>query len=460
MSDSSPPIQNSAQAVSSVAGERALSQAAADGAGEPLPSARGATASALRAGISVRLPRGPRLTTFDSLSNRNFLFLWVGMLFLMAGTQMQMLAQSYLVYDITGSASVLGIINLGIAVPMLTIPLFGGVVADRFEKKTIIQVAQLVAGCLSLVIGLAIDFEVIAWQHLLISSMVTGGLWAFMMPARQAIIPQLVGPEKLTNAMALNAAGISATTMAAPALAGGIYALVGPWNVFYLIGALTLAAVVLTSFLPKTGSAGTTSGKTDVLRDIADGISHVWQRRILLVLLLMGLAATMLAMPFRFILPVFVVDIYRQGPDSMGLLVGLMGMGSMFGSLYVASMGQRYRGMGLIIATIMSGVGLVLIAAIPVYNIAAVIMILLGIGDSGRQALNQTLIIEKASPEYRGRIMSLFMLNYGLMPLSITPAGFLTDYLGGQTVIGFMGFALIAIMVIVLLTQGRLRRLS
>ena len=441
MSDASAPIHHSAQSTTDVAAE-------------------GATSREHRVRISLRVPRGPRLNTFASLSNRNFLFLWIGMLFLMAGTQMQMLAQSYLVYDITGSASVLGIINLGIAVPMLTIPLFGGVVADRFEKKTIIQVAQLVAGCLALVIGLAIDLEVIAWQHLLISSMVTGGLWAFMMPARQAIIPQLVGPEKITNAMALNAAGISGTTMAAPALAGGIYALVGPWNVFYLIGALTLASVVLTAFIPKTGSAGTSAGKTDVFRDIADGISHVWQRRILLVLLLMGLAATMLAMPFRFILPVFVVDIYRQGPDSMGLLVGLMGMGSLFGSLYVASMGQRYRGMGLIIASMISGLGLVLIAAIPVYNVAAVIMVLLGIGDSGRQALNQTLIIEKASPEYRGRIMSLFMLNYGLMPLSITPAGFLTDYLGGQTVIGFMGLALIAVMTFVLLTQGRLRRLS
>ena len=410
--------------------------------------------------ITLRVPRGPWLNTFDSLSNRNFLFLWVGMLFLMAGTQMQMLAQSYLVYDITGSASVLGIINLGIAVPMLTIPLFGGVVADRFEKKTIIQVAQIVAGSLALLIGLAIDLEVIAWQHLLISSMVTGGLWAFMMPARQAIIPQLVGPERTTNAMALNAAGISGTTMAAPALAGGVYAFIGPWNVFYLIGALTLAAVVLTTFLPRTGPAGTGAERTDVLRDIADGIAHVWQRRILFVLLLMGLAATMLAMPFRFILPVFVVDIYRQGPDSMGLLVGLMGMGSMFGSLYVASMGQRYRGMGLIVASMMSGIGLVLVAAIPVYNVAAVIMVVLGIGDSGRQALNQTLIIEKASAEYRGRIMSIFMLNYGLMPLSITPAGYLTDYLGGQTVIGFMGLALIAIMTFVLLTQGRLRRLS
>ncbi|MYE53843.1 MAG: MFS transporter, partial [Chloroflexi bacterium] len=383
MSDASGPIHHSAQSATAVAGKRAATPTVIRGRTESSTSVRNTTSSEHRARISVRVPRGPWLNTFESLTNRNFFLLWVGMLFLMAGAQMQMLAQSYLVYDITGSASVLGIINLGIAVPMLTVPLFGGVVADRFEKKTIIQVAQLVAGSLALLIGLAIDFEVIAWQHLLIASMVTGGLWAFMMPARQAIIPQIVGPEKTTNAMALTAAGMSGTTMAAPALAGGIYAFIGPWNVFYLIGALTLAAVVLTTFLPKTGSAGTSAGKTDVLRDIADGISHVWQRRILFVLLLMGLAATMLAMPFRFILPVFVVDIYRQGPDSMGLLVGLMGLGSMFGSLYVASMGQRYRGMGLIVASIMSGIGLVLIAALPVYCAAAGIMLLRGIGDSG-----------------------------------------------------------------------------
>ena len=103
-----------------VSGQRAATQTAAN---------------AHRVRIPVRVPRGPRLNTFDSLSNRNFLFLWIGMLFLMAGAQMQMLAQSYLVYDLTGSASVLGIINLGIAVPMLAIPLFGGVVAGQVREE-------------------------------------------------------------------------------------------------------------------------------------------------------------------------------------------------------------------------------------------------------------------------------------------------------------------------------------
>ena len=161
MSDATAPIQDSAQLTTAVSGQRAATQTAAN---------------AHRVRIPVRVPRGPRLNTFDSLSNRNFLFLWIGMLFLMAGAQMQMLAQSYLVYDLTGSASVLGIINLGIAVPMLTIPLFGGVVADRFEKKTIIQVAQLVAGSLALLTGPGNRFR----SHSLAASshLIYGNGWA------------------------------------------------------------------------------------------------------------------------------------------------------------------------------------------------------------------------------------------------------------------------------------------
>ena len=159
--------------------------------------------------------------TFESLGNFNFALLWVSMLFLMAGTQMQMLAQGYLAYEITGSGTILGYINLGIAVPLLTVPLFGGALADKIDRKLLIQGAQLAAALLALVLGVMIDMEIIAWQHLMISSMVQGALFSFMMPARQAIIPQLVGQNRLSNAMALNAAGMSAMSMAAPC-GGGV----------------------------------------------------------------------------------------------------------------------------------------------------------------------------------------------------------------------------------------------
>ena len=343
---------------------------------------------------------------------------------------MQMLAQGYLAYEITGSGAILGYINLGIAVPLLTVPLFGGALADKIDRKLLIQGAQLVAALLALVLGLMIDAGVIAWQHLMIASMVQGALFSFMMPARQAIIPQLVGQDRLTNAMALNAAGMSAMTMAAPAAAGFLYDWAGAWNLYYVIAALSFVAVVLTGVIKPAGDP-TPKKQTAMMSDIWDGITYIARRRMLIVLLVVALLTTVLAMPFRFILPVFVVDIYRQEADSMGLLTAIMGLGAMVGAMYVAAVGRKNRGMLLILSSLLSGVGLVLVALIPIYQAAAVIMIMLGMGDSGRMALNQALLIEMSDNEYRGRVMSIFMLNFGFMPLGTFPAG-LDDRLSGR----------------------------
>ena len=397
--------------------------------------------------------------TFESLGNFNFALLWISMLFLMAGTQMQMLAQGYLAYEITGSGTILGVISLGIAVPLLTVPLFGGALADKIDRKLLIQGAQLVAALLALVLGVMIHAGIISWQHLLISSMVQGALFSFMMPARQAIIPQLVGQNRLSNAMALNAAGMSAMTMGAPAVAGFMYDWAGPWNLYYFIAALSFISVVLTGLIKPTGDP-IPKKQTAVMRDIWDGITYIARQRILVVLLVVGLITTILAMPFRFILPVFVVDIYRQEADSMGLLTAIMGFGAMAGAMYVAAIGRKNRGMLLIISSMLSGAGLLLVAAIPIYQAAAFIMIILGMGDAGRMSLNQALLIELSDNEYRGRVMSIFMLNFGFMPLGTFPAGLMIDYLGGQAVIGMMGLALVIVTVVIFVTQRQLRGIA
>lgn len=397
--------------------------------------------------------------TFESLGNFNFALLWVSMLFLMAGTQMQMLAQGYLAYEITGSGTILGYINLGIAVPLLTVPLFGGALADKIDRKLLIQGAQLTAALLALALGLLIDADLISWQHLMISSMVQGALFSFMMPARQAIIPQLVGQNRLSNAMALNAAGMSAMSMAAPAGAGFLYDWAGSWNLYYIIAGLSFVAVVLMGFVKPKGEP-VQKKQTAMVRDIWDGIAYISRQRILVVLLIVGLVTTILAMPFRFILPVFVVDIYKQQADSMGLLTAIMGFGAMAGAMYVAAIGRKNRGMLLIVSSMLSGIGLLLVAAIPIYYAAAFIMIILGMGDAGRMSLNQALLIELSDNEYRGRVMSIFMLNFGFMPLGTYPAGVMIDYVGGQTVIGMMGLALIGVTVVIFLTQRQLRGIA
>ncbi len=397
--------------------------------------------------------------TFSSLKHRDFFLLWLGMLAMMGGMQMQMLARGYLVYDLTDSASLLGVVNAASSLPMLTLALFGGAAADRVERKRLIQIGQGVAGMLAVVVAFAIYKDAIEWWHLTLAALVQGTAFAFMMPARQAIIPQLVDKGELTNAMAINAAGMSVTTLLAPAIAGGLYALVGPAPVYFVIGGMGVLSVVATSMI-KPHPARATARKPAMMRDIKEGLSYVRGNRLVLVLLFLGLATSVLAMPFRFLMPVFVVDIYHLGPDSMGLLVAIMGGGSLVGSLLIASTGAWKRGLLLILGSLASGIALLLIALIPLYSAAAVIMILLGLGDSSRRTLNQSLIMEEVDDAYRGRVMSIFMMNFGLTPLGVLPAGIVSDWLGGQWAIGMLAVLLLVVSAVVWATQKRLREID
>ena len=370
---------------------------------------------------------------------------------------MQMIARSYLAYDLTSSPLLLGLVSSGFAVPLLALSLFGGAFADRLERKYIIQFGQAMSALLAILIGVAIDFNIIAWYHLWIASIVQGGLFSFLMPARQAIIPQLVGQENLSNAMALNAAAMSATTLAAPALAGWAYAYLGPYNVYYIIAGLAIIAFALTGLIPKTGTGA--GRRAAMIGDIIEGLLYIRRSPLVLILLLMGLATALLAMPFRFLMPIFVVDVYRMGPEAMGLLVTIMGGGSLVGSLFIASLGRSGRGMLLLIGSFISGVTLLLVSVIPVYMIAVLLMLPLGLGDAGRRTLNQSLIMEEVEDRYRGRVMSVFMLNFGLMPLGVLPAGTAAEYLGGQAVVGILAVMLLGVTALIMVTQKQLREM-
>ncbi|MCH7652764.1 MAG: MFS transporter [Chloroflexi bacterium] len=429
------------------------------GGAAALPGTTPPSAASAKVTDSVAPTSGWRYT-FSSLSNRNFLYLWLGMLAMMGGMQMQMLARGYLVYDITGSAGKLGLVAAGSAIPMLTLALFGGAIADRMNRKLIIQLGQTIGAVLAVAVALMIIAGYVTWQLLFLASVIQGAMFAFMMPARQAIIPQLVGKNNLSNAMALNAAAMSAMTLTAPAVAGGLYAFAGPHNVYFVIAVLGALSVVFTSFVKMPENVGEVKSKRPMMNDIGEGLVYIWHSPIVRVLLVMGLATTLLAMPFRFLMPVFVVDVYGLGPDSMGLLVAVMGGGSLAGSLFIATIGQWRRGLLLILGSFASALALLLLALFPFYFAAAAIMVLLGLGDAGRRTINQSLIMEEVEDRYRGRVMSVFMMNFGLMPLGVLPTGFLIDYVGPQFAIGVLAVLLFGVSAYMLITQKQLREMS
>lgn len=381
------------------------------------------------------------------------------MLAMFCGMQINMMVRVYLVYDITGSASLLGLVTAASSLPLLVLAPFGGAIADRLDRRNLLLLGQ---GCMALIalsVGIAVTTDVITWYYLTIAGMIQGAMFAFMMPARQALIPQLVRKDQITNALALNAALISGMVLVAPPIAGAIYAFAGPDIAYYTISGLVLIAMVLVGMIPSTEGKSTKSEAT-IIKDITDGLSHIRSNKLIMVLLLMGLTTNLLIQPFRFLLPVFVVDIYHRGPDSMGLLMGAMGAGSLIGALFVASIGRWMRGFLLIFGSFVSGIALLFLSIIPYYLIALGLMLLLGLGDAGRRSLNQSLIMEGVDDKYRGRVMSAFMMTFGVMPLGVLPAGFIADKLGGQAAIGILAVLLLTFTTVILLTQQRLRKLS
>ena len=407
------------------------------------------------------LPRGWR-RTFISLRNRDYLYLWLGFMFAWAGLSMQMLARGYLAYDLTGSAGLLGLITAAGALSMAALSLIGGAVADRANRKHLIQGFQAASALLALVIALLIAVDMVAWWHLLIAAVVQGALFAFMAPARQAVIPDLVPKEQVNNAIALNAAGMSITALLAPAIGGLVYAVAGPEAVYFVVSSLAVGALLLTSKLPDCSGRGDSEPRpaSEITSEIKAGLLYAFRSQTVLVLLVASVGMAILAAPFQFLMPALIVDVYGRGPEAMGLLTAATGIGALVGSLAVASMRSRRRGRLLIFASLVTGVSLLLVSAVPFFIGALLLMVPLGLGQTARMTLNQALLIEHVGERYRGRVMSVFMLTWGLMPLGVLPAGLLADWAGVQVSLGVMAALLIAVTVLIYATQPRLRQLS
>ena len=402
--------------------------------------------------------------TFDSLSVPGYRNLWIGFLLQMGGMQMLMLSGGYYVYELTGRASLLGVVTASGAIPAVSLALFGGVLADRLEKKRIIQTGQVVTLFVALFIGISITTGTITWVHLLVAAFVQGSVMPLIMPTRQAIVPQLVGMERLQNAVALNSMVMGLTTMVAPAFAGGLIGALGIETVYYVIAGMFVVALFFTHLLPKLERTST-NRQASILSDMKDGLKYAASTRVIFLLLFLSFSTIILAMPIRFILPVFAADVYEVGPERLGTMLSAIGLGSLFGTLVIAFLGKvARRGLALLLSGILSGSFLVGFSALsylsPIFIAGIAFLVLIGVVQAARMTLTNSLMLEYADPEYRGRVLSIFSLNMGLMPAGVLPITILADRIGAPLSLGIMAVLLILVATTILLSSPRLRRLE
>ena len=404
--------------------------------------------------------------TITPLYFRGYLYLWIGMVTVGIATMMQMTARGYLAYELTNSASKLTYVNVAFAFPMLSLSLFGGALSDRLDKQKIIQIGQFGAASLGFLIAAIIFSNYINWLHLLAVSFVQGGIWAFMVPSRHSFIAELVPRKNLNSAIALNSAGFNVSNLIAPAVSGLIYGLAGPGVVYSIIGGLALTGVFFTFIIKPEMRMGddvpgsNKSEKKEILAEIKIGLIYIYNEKLLFSLLIASLIFSLLAEPFRFMLPIFVKDIYLKGPEAMGLLTTLMGLGSVIASIIIAGIESNKRGLIWIIGGFLTGGCLLILSISDSYAISLIVMIFLGISDSIRRTLSMSIMMEKTRPDLRGRVMSIYMLNWGLIPLGALPAGILADIIGAQSTIGILSILLLVASALVLITQKELRTVN
>lgn len=430
---------------------------AIDRAKEPIPSDPQALGKASTAtivppvtDIEETAPISRRQRTFASLQERDFRLLWLGMLPGTLAMQMGMVTNGYLAFEITGSAAAVGYVTLGFGIPMLFLSLIGGVVADRFSKRQILLMTQTTVGLAAAILaGLVITDVITIWQMTLVALMM-GTAFAFNMPARQAFVAELVSRKNLTNAIALNNTGMNMSRVLGPALAGILIGVpfIGIGGVYVLMVAMYAYVVYSLVRLPERGSAEGSRDRSGI-NALLDGLNYIRGNSVVMALMLLAFAPVMFGMAYQSLMPVFAEDVFDVGATGLGLLMMVNGVGALAGSLTIATMGDfQRRGLVQIGLGIIFGASLAVFAFGQNLYISVPALFVIGGASAAYMALNMSLVMDYTERAYHGRVMSINMLTFALMPLSVVPTGILVDMYSAPVVLGISGLILLAVVAI------------
>ncbi len=405
------------------------------------------------------------LQTFRSFKNPVYRLYFGGMLGQMISMNMQMLARSLLIYRLTGSAAILGAMSFANAIPMIALSLFGGVIADRVQKKYVLLIGQSASALISLSVAISLATGYLSvghagsWWVLVVASLAQGTVMGLMMPSRQAIVPEIVkDEEELMNAISLSSMGMNTLRLFAPALTGVLIDTIGFEAVYYVTTGSYVMAVVFISFLPLTSTITLSGG--GAIDDIKEGLRYLRKEINIMLILGFSLVMVVLSMPYMLLMPVFAEDVLKVGATGMGVLMSVSGGGAMAGSLVLASLPNRKRGLMLMASGVLMGSALAAFSFSSIWPLSLTLVVFVGLGQSGQMTLGNTLIQYYVDDQYRGRVMSIFFMQFGLTSFGAFVAGLLAEKVGIQIAVGSFGLILVALSILAIIFLPRIRNLD
>ena len=378
--------------------------------------------------------------SFSALRHRNFRLFWTGQMVSLIGTWTQVIARSWLVYQLAANTGQqgfwLGMVGVASSVPVLVLSLYAGVISDRVSKWRIIVTTQAASMILALILAALTFTGVVQIWHVLAISVLLGVVNAFDAPSRQAFVVEMVGKEDLVNAVALNSTVFNAARVLGPSIAGILLAVVGP-AVCFLINGLSYIAVLigllmmhLPAFVPKPQTES-------AWRKLKEGLGYIRGDAVVLALLVLVGVNSFFGMTYSTLAPIFADSVLHAGESGYGLLMGAAGIGALIGALNLAVQSGRSevrRGRLILFG---GGVFSVALAGFALSgNFLLSLLMLAGVGWS-MISLNATTntVIQTSTPDHlRGRVMSVYALLFlGIAPAGSLLAGFLTDLWGAPT---------------------------
>ncbi len=385
-------------------------------------------------------PNGPKRIV-RALRHRNYRLFFIGQGISLIGTWLTQVATAWLVYRLTGSELLLGVVSFaGQGLAFLLTPL-AGVLVDRWDRHRILLVTQTLSMLQSFALALLALTGRITVHHVILLNVLQGIVNAVDMPARQSFVVQMVDRrEDLPNAIALNSSMFNGARLIGPAVAGLLIAAVGE-GICFLVDGFSYLAVIASLLAMRIEPPAAAPRHGPVLRGVAEGFAYAFGfapiRSILLLLALVSLVG----MPYSVLMPVFAKDVLHGGPETLGFLMGATGIGALAGSLYLASR-SSVRGLGRVIVAAASlfGAGLVAFALSRVLWLSLLVLLVVGFGAILQMASCNTLLQTIVDEDKRGRVMSLYaMALLGVAPFGSLLAGALAGAIGAPATVALSG---------------------
>lgn len=404
----------------------------------------------------TRIQQRQSVHPLAALRFRDFRLFWISFFISNTGSWMQITATSWLLYELTNSPFQLGLNGIFRAIPAIGFGLFGGTIADRYDRKRLLLVTQICLMLAAFLLAFLTLAGVIRVWQIYVLTLVSAVIGTLDGPARQALFPALVPPSILPNAVALNSLLWKGTVLIGPSLAGIAISIVGTGGAFLANALSFLVVVVALLFIRASSPGGGHAGH--FLRNLLEGVAYVYGQRIILAVMVMEATSSVFGLD-QAMLTIFARDIFNVGPSGLGFLQSARGLGAIIGSGLLISVGQpRSQGKILLFSALLYGVSFALFGVSHSYLLSLLLLGMVGATDTVWGATRTTILQLTSSEAMRGRVFGVFQLsNRGLSPLGQTETGLVVPLVGAREATFFGGLLVTAVT---LLTTWKVHGLS